>query len=115
MPLSREQILALREEYEQEFGSGEAEWADTTPEGRRLWERTHPPRWDWFIDSNARESFRVTCSGYGLVSIDTDNNVTGNVSMGNTGSAAGHMTKTASSAPDFASYVYHVGATILLL
>lgn len=68
MPLTREEILALRRQFEQEFGTGEADWADTTPEGISTWERSHPHR--WLLDAGAVDPFDVRCRAYtGVVTI----------------------------------------------
>jgi hypothetical protein len=39
--LSDEQLFSEFEELRKEFGSGEGEWVDGTPEGNILWEVSH--------------------------------------------------------------------------
>jgi hypothetical protein len=57
MTLTRDEILAMRQEFEREFGSGESDWADTTPEGLRLWDRTHPRPVTWvYLNGNVLTS-----------------------------------------------------------
>jgi hypothetical protein len=114
MPLTRDQIVALRQRFEQQFGSGEAEWADTTPEGVRHWERTHA-RWNWFVDGYDGSALRVTCGGYGRTAMLNEIEIMGAVLKTSTGPAKEGVTAIRSTALQLPIELGNTGAANVVI
>ncbi len=115
MPLNRDQILALRKEFEQEFGGGESEWADTTPEGLRYWEKDHSPRWNWFLGAYSREVLRVTVGGYAASTTFFGNYVTADVFTNNSRPVQGGTEAVDLADVGFLTYRRNAGGTNVMV
>ena len=89
MPLTDKEVFALRKEFDEEFGSGEAEWADTSPEGLLDWNRTHRPLWGRLLDGHEDQPVIFREVYYGAEAVVCESGLRARLAAGGSFQSAG--------------------------
>ena len=67
--MTDEEMLAIWAAVKAEAGTGEAAWADVSPEGRMIWQLTHPPlahAWIWIEGYDAAAQSATSWARFAL-------------------------------------------------